>query len=159
MKTTAALLSAFLVLASAGAALANPVDPQQECREFNTLVTIAGQQQQAHGTACLQPDGTWKIEQSIAGQAPQTYVVPPQVYLPYYPPSYLGSVQDTCNKWSQRHIGMKSLYGTALSCPRPQIHRAFHDHRAVDSSPSCPEMAPPMVADKSRVFNEVEERL
>jgi hypothetical protein len=89
MRTTAALLSAFLVLASAGAALANPVDPQQECREFNTLVTIAGQQQQAHGTACLQPDGTWKIEQSIAGQAPQTYVVPPQVYLPYYPPSYL----------------------------------------------------------------------
>jgi hypothetical protein len=38
MRTTAALLSAFLVLASAGAALANPVDPQQECREFNTLV-------------------------------------------------------------------------------------------------------------------------
>jgi len=30
MRTTAALLSAFLVLGSAGAALASPVDPQQD---------------------------------------------------------------------------------------------------------------------------------
>lgn len=33
----------------------------QYCREYVQNVTIAGQQQQAYGTACRQPDGTWKI--------------------------------------------------------------------------------------------------
>jgi hypothetical protein len=62
--------------------------PQQQCREFNTPVTIGGQTQQAYGTACLQADGSWKVQQSVAGQPPQTYVVPPQPYQAYYPPAY-----------------------------------------------------------------------
>ena len=35
----------------------------QYCREFQQTVTIGGQTQQAYGTACRQPDGTWKIQQ------------------------------------------------------------------------------------------------
>ena len=31
------------------------------CREFQQTVMIGGQQQQAYGTACRQPDGTWKV--------------------------------------------------------------------------------------------------
>lgn len=31
------------------------------CREFTQTVSVGGQQQQAYGTACRQPDGTWKI--------------------------------------------------------------------------------------------------
>ena len=31
------------------------------CREFLQEVTIAGNQEQAYGTACLQPDGAWKV--------------------------------------------------------------------------------------------------
>lgn len=62
---------------------------QQQCREFNTPVTIGGQQQQAVGTACLQPDGSWKVQQSVAGQPPTTYVVPPQAYQAYYPSTYM----------------------------------------------------------------------
>ena len=31
------------------------------CREFQETVTIIGQQETAYGTACRQPDGTWKI--------------------------------------------------------------------------------------------------
>jgi len=31
------------------------------CREYHQTVWIAGQEQQAYGTACRQPDGTWKI--------------------------------------------------------------------------------------------------
>jgi hypothetical protein len=61
----------------------------QACREFDTPVTINGQEQEAHGTACLQPDGTWRVEQDVAGQAPQTYVIQPPVYQPYYPSAYL----------------------------------------------------------------------
>jgi len=31
------------------------------CREFWKTVTIAGEKQQAYGTACRQPDGTWRL--------------------------------------------------------------------------------------------------
>ena len=31
------------------------------CREFITTITIGGVAQQGYGTACRQPDGTWKI--------------------------------------------------------------------------------------------------
>ncbi len=33
----------------------------QYCREYQQLVTIDGKQQQSHGTACRQADGSWKI--------------------------------------------------------------------------------------------------
>lgn len=36
-------------------------DNGQYCREFLQTVTIAGEEQQAYGTACRQPDGSWKI--------------------------------------------------------------------------------------------------
>jgi surface antigen len=31
------------------------------CREFQQAVNIDGQEQKAYGTACRQPDGSWKI--------------------------------------------------------------------------------------------------
>jgi surface antigen len=31
------------------------------CREFQQTVVIGGKTQQAYGTACRQPDGTWKV--------------------------------------------------------------------------------------------------
>ena len=31
------------------------------CREFQQTVTVGGESQSAYGTACRQPDGTWKI--------------------------------------------------------------------------------------------------
>jgi len=34
-----------------------------QCREFQTTVTIGGQAQQAYGQACRQPDGSWKVVQ------------------------------------------------------------------------------------------------
>jgi surface antigen len=35
----------------------------QYCREFQQTITINGQQQNGYGTACQQPDGSWKIVQ------------------------------------------------------------------------------------------------
>jgi surface antigen len=32
------------------------------CREFQQSVTIGGTREDAYGTACRQPDGTWKIQ-------------------------------------------------------------------------------------------------
>jgi surface antigen len=34
----------------------------QYCREYHQEITVGNDQHQAHGTACRQPDGTWKIE-------------------------------------------------------------------------------------------------
>jgi hypothetical protein len=31
------------------------------CREFQQEITVGGETEQAYGTACLQPDGAWKI--------------------------------------------------------------------------------------------------
>ncbi len=31
------------------------------CREYQTTVTVGGKTEQAYGTACRQPDGTWKV--------------------------------------------------------------------------------------------------
>jgi len=33
----------------------------QVCREFNQTIFIGGRSETAYGTACRQPDGTWKI--------------------------------------------------------------------------------------------------
>ena len=54
--------------------------PQQGCREFDTPVITGGREQQAHGTACLQPDGSWSMSQNVPSQPPQTYAVPPRAY-------------------------------------------------------------------------------
>jgi hypothetical protein len=33
----------------------------QYCREYQTTVYVAGQPQPSYGTACLQPDGVWRV--------------------------------------------------------------------------------------------------
>jgi hypothetical protein len=39
---------------------------------------VGGQTVQANGTACQQPDGTWKVTQETPGQLqPQVFVAPP----------------------------------------------------------------------------------
>jgi len=35
----------------------------QTCREYQSTIQVDGQPQQSYGTACLQPDGTWRIVQ------------------------------------------------------------------------------------------------
>jgi hypothetical protein len=44
--------------AAAPTAAAGPVG---ECREYQTQTMIDGQPQVSRGTACLQPDGTWRL--------------------------------------------------------------------------------------------------
>ena len=40
---------------------AAPAASGQQCREYQSTAVISGQPQQTVGTACLQPDGTWRI--------------------------------------------------------------------------------------------------
>lgn len=74
------------------------------CREYQQTVTIGGTTQQGHGTACLQPDGSWQIatppvsdqdaaaamvQQDVApantiayvAQDDSVYMVPPQPFI------------------------------------------------------------------------------
>ena len=34
----------------------------QYCREYEQTITVSGETRQAYGTACRQPDGTWKMQ-------------------------------------------------------------------------------------------------
>lgn len=36
----------------------------QYCREFQQSITVGGQTEQAYGTACRQPDGSWRMVQT-----------------------------------------------------------------------------------------------
>jgi hypothetical protein len=36
-------------------------DTGQYCREYQALVFVGGQKQNGYGTACYQPDGSWKV--------------------------------------------------------------------------------------------------
>jgi len=63
------------------------------CREYQQTVIVGGQQQQAYGTACRQPDGSWQIVSNAEPQRQQQQVVvqrPARVYVqePVYVPSY-----------------------------------------------------------------------
>ena len=33
----------------------------RQCREYYHTVTVGGRQEEAYGTACLQPDGSWQV--------------------------------------------------------------------------------------------------
>lgn len=41
-------------------------DSGRYCREFQTGIIVGGEEQTAYGTACRQPDGSWKIVQPAA---------------------------------------------------------------------------------------------
>jgi surface antigen len=55
------------------------------CREYQQTVTIGGKQQNAYGTACRMPDGSWQIANSgqpAAAQPQQIAAQPAQIYQP-----------------------------------------------------------------------------
>ncbi len=69
--------------------------PVGACEPYSRVVNIGGQPSQINGTACKQPDGTWRIENygvpvpviapappAVAGPPPVVVVPPPVVYGP-----------------------------------------------------------------------------
>ena len=61
----------------------------QNCREFTVQVTVEGQEQQAVGQACQQPDGSWQVTLNTPGLPQQVYTLPPQAISLYpYPQQY-----------------------------------------------------------------------
>ncbi len=50
---------------------------ENHCREFITKAVIGGRTQQERGTACRQPNGSWKLVDNVTSQAPPTRRAPP----------------------------------------------------------------------------------
>lgn len=86
------------------------------CREYTQRVRVGGHLQEGYGTACQQPDGSWRIEPPagsayIAPQPPTnvTYVAPPPVYgYPepvYVEPPVRTSIVIGTGRWGHRHYG------------------------------------------------------
>jgi hypothetical protein len=56
-----------VVPAAPGTVVGTPTSPSytapngQTCREYQSMADIGGQRQMVYGTACLQPDGSWRI--------------------------------------------------------------------------------------------------
>jgi hypothetical protein len=73
--------------------------PSQYCREYTSNATVDGRPQETVGTACLGPDGTWRIvdaenspsslaQSPVTTDVPQTYAGAPAVAYPAYPYAY-----------------------------------------------------------------------
>jgi hypothetical protein len=77
-----------------------------ECRDYTQTVRIDGQEQQATGRACMQPDGSWRLTPPAAppGSPAPVYAYPVYraypayypypyyyPYYPYYPSAFFGS--------------------------------------------------------------------
>lgn len=71
---------------------------EEYCREYNTVITIDGKPQQAYGISCLQPDGSWALQNnsltlknnpSLSFQPKQRIEVVRPVIVPYYSSSYI----------------------------------------------------------------------
>jgi hypothetical protein len=64
---------------AAAAPQAQAAQAGQTCREYQQTITLNGQPQEAWGTTCLQPDGTWKVvsQPSDAAPAASSSVAPP----------------------------------------------------------------------------------
>ncbi|MEM5368806.1 hypothetical protein V4C53_22590 [Paraburkholderia azotifigens] len=91
MRTFTGLGAALCVCAGCAALASSPVaaqeppDNQATCRNVVGQAEIDGTLQQISGLACLQPDGTWQIEQG--SDAAVGYPIPAY---PYYDPWYWG---------------------------------------------------------------------
>jgi surface antigen len=46
---------------TAGTATPQPANQGDQCREYQTTITIAGRPQAAWGIACRQADGSWRL--------------------------------------------------------------------------------------------------
>lgn len=105
----------FLILPLCMAGFISAPAHAEYCREFTKDVYVGGRMQQAYGTSCMQPDGSWQIrQQPTVVQQPVTYVQPvsyvqPTTYYhsgysrPYYSPNYFSLSINSGSRWGHNH--------------------------------------------------------
>jgi len=98
----------------------------QPCREFQETIVIGGREEQGYGTACRQPDGTWRIVTAERSAPPtverHTTVYPREAprtyYRPYYPHGYY-------DPWG---YGYPYWYPFSLSIGLGYVYHGGHFH-------------------------------
>lgn len=82
---------------AAAALSSTSASAQSYCREYNRDIVVGGRVQNGYGTACMQPDGAWEVNQNGGGSYTSVgqvrYVDPyygggPVYSQPVYVPSY-----------------------------------------------------------------------
>jgi hypothetical protein len=88
------------------------------CHDFTAPVTVEGQQQQAVGQTCQQPDGSWQVTLNTPGLPQQVYTLPPQAIslYPYPEPAYW---------WDPWFYG-PLFVGSPVFLARGHHHHVFH---------------------------------
>src|SRR5262245_2168675 len=87
----------------------------RDCRDFTVPVMIDGQQQQAVGQSCQQPDGSWQVALNTPGLPQQVYTLPPQAIYAYpYPEPFYW--------WDPWFYGPQFIGGPVF------LARGFHHH-------------------------------
>ncbi len=63
------------------------------CREFQQSIVIGGRSEQGWGTACRNPDGSWRLQRAatVAEPLPPPRYVPAPIYVPAPPPPVIYS--------------------------------------------------------------------
>ncbi len=103
----------------------SPRNDLRNCRDFTAPVTVGGQQQQAVGQACQQPDGSWRVTQNTPGLPEQVYTLPPQA-LSLYPYPYPYPYPDPYYWWDPWFYG-PGFYGPSFFVGAP-VFLAQHFH-------------------------------
>jgi len=121
--------------ASPPEAVSQPDQSSVNCRNFTMPVMVDGQQRQAVGQVCQQPDGSWRVTQNTPGLPLQVYTLPAQmIYVTpnpyqYYwadpwgfgPPFFAGGLvffSDGFHHFRHKHFVHSGFHGG--------FHHGFH---------------------------------
>lgn len=122
----------LVLLAGASLLHATPAEAGDYCREYRKQVKVGGGVQEAYGTACMQPDGSWEIVSEngrpvemydFYGQPTYTFVERPV----YTPPMIFSSVVFSGHD-SHRHRHHRHHHGCGHGHGHKGHHYGHHKH-------------------------------
>lgn len=104
------VLGSVLILGTISGFSNNAQANDNYCREYTKTIIIGDQKQVGYGTACLQPDGDWKImkkseQVSLEKHSIISYAVPQKIV---YQPIKVSTKQRHRKKNSKRYAKMRS---------------------------------------------------
>ena len=124
----------FIAVSTAGAGKSWANSDDEYCREFTQTIEVGGKKEEGYGTACQQPDGSWKVvEESGLGsdegesvytvenkriyvEPSTTFIYERDYYRPHYRPYYRPQigvvyVYPSHRNYNSRHYRSNRHYG------------------------------------------------
>lgn len=110
---------AVIAVSTAGAGKSWANSDEEYCREFTQIIEVGGRKEEGYGTACQQPDGSWKIvkESGLEAEGEGDYYVDnKRVY-----------VEPATTVIYERRPIFRPSFGVVYSYP-PYRHYRHHRH-------------------------------